>query len=448
MKTNIAPARICAYKVLCDVLLSGAYSNISLNSTMNSSLKLPADRALCTNIVYGTIKKKARLEKVIRTLSKVEWDRIDTKERIILMMSLYQLFYLKKVPDYALINDAVSMASFYVGKGVTGYTNAILRSAQRERAALTAPEKDTRELLRYEYGFSDDLTKLLSRQYGEEELLLFAKASEQTPPLTVRVNTLKTDEKSLAEMLSSEGIEAETTWVPGTLRILSGSNVFATKAYRDGLFFAQDLSGAVCGYAMGFRTGDRVLDVCAAPGAKSFGAVILTGGGEVVSSDISRSKLDLVYRSASQMGMKSLRTRRSDATERDPALESAFDRVICDVPCSGLGVIRRKPEILYSMDSVKIGEISSLQERILGNVSGYVKPGGTLMYSTCTVNRDENEKRVEAFLSSHRDFRLAPIETGLSFPSEHPETKDGMLLLSPHRDGTDGFFMARLTREV
>ena len=448
MKTNIAPARICAYKVLCDVLENGAYSNISLNSHMNSSLKLSEDRSLCTNIVYGTIKKRNRLEKIIRTLSKVKYESIDPREKVILMMSLYQLFYLKKIPDYALINDAVSMSKFYIGSSVTGYTNAILRSAQRAKGELSVPEKDTASLLHYEYGFGEDIIALLSSRMSEEELLSFARACEEAPPLTVRVNTLKTTGEELAERLASEEIGTESTWVPGMLRITGAANVFSSAAYREGLFFAQDVSGALSGWCAGFEKGMSTLDLCSAPGAKSFNASILTEDSPVLSCDISKKKLELVYRSARQLGITSLRTRRSDATEFCGEFEGRYDRVICDVPCSGLGVIRRKPEILYSMNTEKIKEIVSLQEKITSNAAGYVKPGGVLVYSTCTVNEDENEKAVERILRENPGMRPKKITLPFPLGASHPETDEGMLSLMPGRDDADGFFIATLEREL
>lgn len=447
MKTNIAPARICAYKVLYDVLENGAFSNISLNSHLNSSLKLAEDRALCTNMVYGTIKKKNRLEKIIRTLSKVKYESIDPREKVILLMSLYQLFYLKKIPDYALINDAVSMSKFYIGSSVTGYTNAILRSAQRAKREMMIPEKDFASLMHYEYGFGTDIIPLLAAQRSEEELLAFAKASEEAPPLTIRVNTLRISGKELRERLLKDGIACEETWVRDVMKITSGSNVFASSAYRDGLFFAQDISGALSGWCAGYEKGMMTLDVCSAPGAKSFNASILTEDSPVLSCDISKKKLDLVYQSARQLGYGNLHTRRSDATEFNEDFAAAYDRVICDVPCSGLGVVRRKPEILLTMSAEKICGITALQEKITANAAKYVKPGGMLIYSTCTINNDENEKAVERILGENPDMRPAKIELPFTMAADHPETSDGMLSLMPGRDDADGFFIATLLKE-
>ncbi|MBR2780170.1 MAG: 16S rRNA (cytosine(967)-C(5))-methyltransferase RsmB [Eubacteriaceae bacterium] len=447
MKTNIAPARICAYKVLYDVTENGAFSNISLNSHLNSSLKDPADRSLCTNIVYGTLKKKNRLEKIIRGISKVKYENIDPREKVILMMSLYQLFYLKKIPDYALINDAVSMSKFYIGSSVTGYTNALLRSAQRAKGDLMAEEKDFFSLMHYEYGFSEDIIKLLKEQKSENELLEYARASEEAPPLTVRVNTLRVSAEDLAERLSAEGIGSEKTWVPGVISITGGTNVFSSPAYREGLFFAQDISGALSGWCAGFGRGMETLDICSAPGAKSFNASILTEDSPVLSCDISKKKLELVYQSARQLGYRNLHTRRSDATEKNADFEGRFDRVICDVPCSGLGVIRRKPEILFSMTAEKINEIISLQEKITANAAGYVKPAGVMIYSTCTINAGENERAVERILRENPDMRPKEIKLPFELPASHPETADGMLSLVPGKDDSDGFFIAVLEKE-
>ncbi len=448
MKTNISPSRICAYKILYDVLENKAFSNISVNKHLNSSLKLSSDRALCVNIVYGTLKNRNRLLKIISKISKTSVEKLDKKEEIILLMSIYQLFYLKKVPDYAIINDAVSMAKFYVGSSVTGFTNAVLRSAQRQKGELLNEKEDEfSELMYYEYGYEKWLTKLLCEDYSERVLLEYARACEMTPNLTVRVNTLKTDDEGAIKELANDGITAEKTYVPHVLKIKGAENVFSKNAFKNGLFFAQDISGAISGFVLGEGSEEEILDLCAAPGAKSFGAAMLNPKAEIISCDISANKLELLKQTAKQLGLKNIRTIRSDSTEENPKFINRFEKVICDVPCSGLGVVRRKPEILYNATQAHIKNLRAIQTKCIENATKYIKHNGTFVYSTCTINKDENERVLEDILRSNKKLKPVPITLPFELLSSHPEAKDGMLCLNPQNDDSDGFFIAKIIKK-
>lgn len=447
MKTNISPARICAYKILYDVTVEKAFSNISVNKHLNTSVKNIADRTLCVNIVYGTLKKKNKLENVIGSLSKLPLEKIDPKIKVILMMSLYQLFYLKKVPDYALINDAVSMAKFYVGVSTTGYVNAMLRNAQRQKGELIKPQNTFDKKMNIDYGFEPWLVNLLKKDFSEEFLLEYAKKCEESAPVTIRVNTLLISETDLIESLSQENIECEKTYVPNVLKINGGINVFASDSYRKGYFFAQDISGAISGYATGFTPSAKIIDMCASPGAKSFNAAILSNNAEILSCDISKNKLQLLKQSAMQMKMSGIRTMKTDSSDTNSEFLNRFDNVICDVPCSGLGVIRRKPEILHNGSQMHIKELHTLQLSILSNAVKYAKQGGSIMYSTCTINKNENERIVEELLRTNSNIALKPIEFDFELLSDHPEMKNGILNLNPIKDDSDGFFMAKLVKK-
>lgn len=447
MKTNVSPARTCAYKILYDVMIEKAFSNISVNKHLNTSVKNISDRTLCVNIVYGTLKKKNKLEDVITKLSKISYDKIDSKIKIILMMSLYQLFYLKKVPDYALINDAVSMSKFYVGQSTTGYVNAVLRSAQRQKGDLIKMQDSFEDKMHIDYGFAPWMVSLLKEDYSKEFLLSYVKCCEESAPVTVRVNNLLISDDELIKKLSEEDINSEKTYVPGVIKINSGVNVFASAAYKSGYFFAQDISGAISSYAMGFSPKTEIIDLCASPGAKSFNAAILSGNSKILSCDISKNKLQLLKQSAYQMKMSGIRTMRCDSTETNPEFLNRFDNVICDVPCSGMGVIRRKPEILYNASQSHMKEIHSLQTAILTNAVKYVKRGGSIIYSTCTINKNENERVVDEILRQQANISLQPITFDFELNSPHTEMKEGILNLNPMDDGSDGFFMAKLIKK-
>ncbi len=450
---NVAPARQFAYRVLYDVLINGAYANISVNKNIGGSLKA-ADRTLAVNIIYGTLKKYNRLLKMISRLADRPYDKLDAPTRIILPMTLYQIFYLAKVPAYAAINDAVNMCRFYRVASAAPFVNAVLRSSLRRREELSADGENFAQRMYYEYNMAPWLTELLVGQYGRDWLAAYAAAAEKSPAVYIRVNTLKTDAAKLTALLAAENISVEPTYVPGSLKITAGGGVFAAKAYRDGLFFAQDLSGAISAYFTELngeesaRAGVRILDMCAAPGAKSFNAAMLSADSPVFACDISENKLDMLYRSAVQLGIKNLRTRRNDASHINEKFRGGFERVICDVPCSGLGVIGRKPEILLRADREKIEKLCLLQEKILLSGLDALKPGGVLVYSTCTVNKCENEEIIKKALASRADVHLAPVKLPFALKAEHPETENGMLCLDPVRDGCDGFFAAKLIKDA
>ena len=444
----ISPARTAAYRVLCDVFINGAYSNESINSNFNPALKKPEDRALASNIIYGTIKKKNRLEMIIAALSKRSGRNVDERIKLILMMSLYQLFYLDKVPGYAVVNDAVEMTRLYGSPSYSGFVNAVLREALRRGDALIMREDDKKNLLANEYGFASWLIKLLSAQYGLGGLADIAAAFEKSPKVTLRVNTLRISEERLIDRLADSGISAAKTFVPGVITVEKAVNVFAGREYREGLFYAQDISGVISGYLAGVRAGCSVLDLCAAPGAKSFNAYILSGGSAFLTAcDISASKVDAMRRAASQYGIP-MRAMKSDASSFNPKFRGTFDIVICDVPCSGLGVIGRKPEILYRVTERSIEELKSKQLAILKNAVNYVKKGGCLVYSTCTINKEENEDIIARALSDIKGIRPAKISLPFELAVPHEEMKNGMLVLNPAKDNTDGFFTAVLTRSL
>ncbi len=447
MKKNISPARTTAYKILNDVLGNKAFSNISVNANLNLSLKNEKDRRLAVHIVYGTLKKKNRLEKILTELSNIPIDKINPSVRIILFMSIYQIAYMSKIPEYALVNDAVNMCKFYGNHSAASFVNAVLRNALRRKNKLIEKENDFLDLMYYEYGFPKWITRSLQKHYTEDFLLQYAKASEEAPDVFVRVNTLKIQKDMLKESLAEQNIHVQSTYVPETLKVLSDRNIFSDDSYRNGWFYAQDLSGVISGYALDPQKEDKIIDLCSAPGGKSFNAGILSFNSDILSCDINTTKLDLVKRSAKQLGLSGIKVVKRDATIRNEKEEGMYDRVICDVPCSGLGVIKRKPEILYRLTEEHISNLLDLQQKILTVGLSYLKKGGTLLYSTCTLNPEENMGIVESVIKQHNNIELVPIELPFQLKAQHKEMKSGSLLLDPMHDDCDGFFMAKLTKK-
>jgi 16S rRNA (cytosine967-C5)-methyltransferase len=445
LKQSIAPARIYACKILHDVMQNGAYSNIAVNKHL-ASLKNDADRRLAVQISYGTIKKKNRLEKVLFSFSTRK--EIEPTAHIILLMSLYQIMYLDKIPQYAIVNDAVNLCRFYGLHAAASFVNGVLRNVLRNKETLTERESDSFVFLYYEYGFPQWISELIFDAYGDAFLQAYAKQSQDAPDLFLRVNTRKTDTEALQKQFSARGIETEPTYVPDTLKTVGSGDVFGTEPFRNGLFYVQDLSGVIAGYALSPQHEDRMIDLCSAPGGKSFNLGILSQDGSVLSCDISTAKLELVKRTAKQLGLEHLKAVRRDATKIIPEERGTYDCIVCDVPCSGLGVVRRKPEILSRLKQEDISALVALQEKILDTAIAYLKQGGTLVYSTCTLNPSENEVQIEKALQRHPEIKSVPIVLSFELQEKHLEMKDGRLLLTPMRDGCDGFFMAKLTKKT
>lgn len=447
LNNKISPARIQAYQVLCDVINNKAFSNIAVNNHINFLIRNENDRNLAVNIVYGTLKKLSLLDKILASLSNVSVNAIDNDVRVALLMGLYQLLFLDKIPDYAVVNDAVELCKLYKRASASPYVNAVLRTAIRTKADIPLKHTDFYEAMRYDFGFPEWLTQMLEMMMPKAKLLSVAQAFMNPAPLYVRTNTSKITVDALILRLSDEGISARETYVPGVLRIMSGGSLFSSKAFRDGLFYAQDISGALSGYVLDPKKTDKILDICAAPGGKSFNAAMLSQGADITACDISTSKLDLLRRSAQQLGLSAIKAVRRDATYAvEPRYKDAYDKIICDVPCSGLGVIGRKPEILMNITKTHIDNLLGMQKTMLSLAAQQLKPGGTLIYSTCTINSNENFRQVETLLSERNDVALSEIQPGFDLPAAHDEMAKGYLQLWPDGDACDGFFIAKIVK--
>ena len=442
---KISPSRVSAYKILSDVLINGAYSNVALNRHLLSVVD-EKDRRLCTNLVYGTLKKINRLDLIISEFSKTPADQIDERVRISLLMGIYQIVYLDRVPEYALVNDSVNIVKMFVGKKAVGYTNGMLRSVLRKKNELKHRtfEAASDELF-YEYGVDRNLQKVLERTMSEKELLEYARFADLAPDVTVRVNVLKTDTKELMKTLKEKGIECEKTAVPECIRINSHVNITLLDEYRNGLFSVQDMASMMVARSLDIKSGQRIYDMCAAPGGKSMHAAELAGDDcEIISADIYKNKISVMKMRAEQLGITSMKCIVQDASVMREEYRNSFDRVICDVPCSGLGVIRRKPEILHAACEEKIMELTKLQKKILSNAADCLKPGGLMTYSTCTVTGEENEDVVRAVLDERDDLELEGWTPDVNLRGA--DAGSGMLRIRGELNRMDSFFIARLRR--
>ena len=421
--------RKTAYQTLLDVEAKKAYSNIALNHKI--AVNKPSTPAFVRELVYGVLERKLTLDYYIDQLLTEGIDSLKMPEITILRMGIYQLGYMEKVPEYAAVSECVDLAKKYC-KGRAGLINGVLREYQNKKIYLTLPTRDEDEVkyLSIKYSYAPWIIELWLKYYSMSFVEQLLEAGNQTPPLTVRANWLKIRKEDLKKAFRERGFEVEDGKLAQNALNVKGSKVLDSELYRYGLFTPQDESSMLVSEKIGVKQGDLVMDVCAAPGGKTTAiAERMNNTGKIIASDIYRRKLDLVDKEAKRLGITNIETRSWDATRVDSTMVKKADKVLVDAPCSGLGVVRRKPEIKYRELSEDIMMMPKKQADILSASSSYVKPGGTLVYSTCTINPEENEKIIDQFLKRNRDFE-----------------KVERTLLLPNVNGTDGFFICVMKR--
>ena len=430
--------RETAVKLLRSYEENDSYVNLSLNNPLLSSLS-PEDRSFVTALIYTVVERRITLDYYISALAKRPVSEISPKALWLLRIGLAQLFFMESVPAYAAVSETVALAK---GAGERGFVNGILRAAERAKGALPLPprEKNLARYLSVAYSVPLPLSKYVLSLLGESEAEALLSAFLSHPPLTLAVNTLRISRDAYLERLSECGFFAEkTAYSPYGVRVLSSAPVTSLPGFAEGLFFVQDEASQLSALALAPTPGARVIDVCAAPGGKTMlCGVQMRNEGELYSFDLHASKISLIEESASRLGL-SLKAEVQDATAARKELCGHFTHVMCDVPCSGLGVLWKKPDLRYrAMEGREA--LPELQEKILSESATYLAPGGTLVYSTCTLRTEENADVVRAFLEAHPDFALEPFAFG------DLSADNGMLTLYPHIHGMDGFFIARFTR--
>lgn len=438
MKKNI---RKIALSVLLDAEASQKYINLALSSHSLDSLD-KKERALLTSLVYTIVERRLTYDYYISAISKRSESSIDPYTKNLLRLGLCQLIHINSVPDFAAVNESVALAR---NSGERSFVNGVLRAAARQKDILPMPdeEKNYRRYMSIKYSFPLTTVKHFDSLYGREstERMLDFYNNEKYTDLTV--NTLKISVEEYKALLESYGFGVEeNTTMPSSLRISASVNPERLPGFNEGYFFVQDRASSIAAQVLSPNNEDLIVDVCSAPGGKSFAAAILSGGGaEIRSFDLHESKLSLISSGAERLGLSSLYVQQRDALNPDSTLLGRADRVICDAPCSGLGVLGKKPDLRYK-DISDTTELSALQYDILTASSGYLKVGGVMVYSTCTLNPCENEQVVEKFISSNPDFELLPFSVG------EIVAESGMLTLLPHVHHTDGFFMAKIRRKI
>jgi 16S rRNA (cytosine967-C5)-methyltransferase len=436
--------RELALRALTAYRRRGTFASDALDGVLRAARADGRAAALATNIVRGVLQNMALCDFYIGAFSSMPVRRIEPQVLDILRLSAYQLVFLEKIPISAAVNEGVALARRHANPRAAGFVNAVLRKLADSLDALPEPRGASRiETLALKYSHPEQLVRALDAELGGQGLEELLEANNARPPLTVRVNTLKADIREVIGSLEAQGIETLPHGVlPGSLVLRNAGDPGAIDALRAGLIFVQDAAATAAALAGTPAPGCKVLDGCASPGGKAFAAAIEMGdSGYVEARDISGEKLAAVDEGVGRLGIGSIRTRAADARVARGDAEGEADVVYADVPCSGFGVIRRKPEIRYK----SAGETEALpgaQLDILSGLASYVRPGGTLVYSTCTVLARENADVIGEFLRRWDDF----YADGFTLPGDLGAAPAGMITLWPHIHGTDGFFICRMRR--
>lgn len=447
-------ARAMALEILYLVDQEEAYSNLALNSVLEKYRPEKQDRGFVTELAYGALRTQNTLDWVLGRFLKKPVTGLTPWIRNILRSGVYQLMFMDRVPVSAAVNESVNLAKRYGHKGTVGLVNGVLRNVVRSLPdiAFPDPEKEPVQHIAVKYSHPEWLVKRWLKEYGFTETVELCKANNEIPPNAVRTNTLRISRAELKNRLEDEGLQVmEGHLAPETLIIEGFKSVGSIAAHREGLFLVQDESSTLVGHALKPAPGSMVIDACSAPGGKTTHLAQLMGNrGRIVACDIHEHKLDLVRENVGRLGIIIIEPVLLDATRLHEEYSGQADYILVDAPCSGLGVLRRRPEIRWRKKPEQIAELHELQLAILDSAARCLKPGGALVYSTCTVTEEENTGVVKEILRRHPE--LKPESLAGCLPESLPDLSgletipDGYVQFLPHRHGTDGFFIARFRR--
>lgn len=444
-----ATPRRKAFDILLRIEKERSYADILIDQVLaKGELKGP-DRGLLTELVYGVLRRRATLDHIIGQFSTQKIEKLEQAVLILLRLGLYQAFFLDRVPISAAVNETVNLAKILAPRA-SGFINAVLRSADRGRKSIAYPDREQAPaaFLSAFYSHPAWIAQKWIEQLGITEAEALAEAMSRPAPLTIRINTLKTSGKELLTMLAGEQATARTAqYSPDALHITTHTSIPSLKSFREGLFTVQDESSQLASIFLSPEPGERVLDICAAPGGKTTHMAQLMGNrGEITACDVKGRKLRLIEESARRLGITIIQTMEIDAVKSLERIgESRFNRILVDAPCSGLGVIRRNPEGKWWKSPEDTARLAAAQGSILRNAADRLADGGALLYAVCSTDRDENEAIVDDFLSERADFVLEDL--GALFPQfAELITEKGCFRSWPHRHGMDGFFAARLRK--
>ena len=439
-------AREAALLALNDCQRQGGWSDTILKKRLASAGLDGRDGALATQLCFGVLQNRMLLDFYLSQFSNLPLKRMEGRVVEALRLGAYQMLLLDKIPHSAAVNSSVELTRKHCkNPRAVGMVNGILRNMERSLDSLPAiPREDPAGYLSTLYSHPEWLVREFLTALGSEETAKLLAANNAPASITAMANTTKATVEELAACLEREGVETQPhPWLADCLILSKTGSLERLSAFQDGLFYIQDPASKLAVLALDPKPGMSVLDCCAAPGGKSFAAAIqMAGRGAVISCDLHPHKKKLIQAGAGRLGLSSITAMTADGKAFRPEWEAAFDRVLVDAPCSGLGVIRKKPDIRYK-DPAPLNELPKVQRDILDNAARYVRPGGTLLYSTCTLLRRENEDVALDFLSRHPEFQ----PEGFCLPEYVGNARSGMLTLWPHRQGTDGFFICKMRKE-
>lgn len=436
-------SRKLSRQIVQRVLEEGAYSNLVLSKELNRDDIDEKDKGLITEIVYGTLRRKRTLDVLIGNFVK-DIKLLDSTVLNILRVAIYQMYFLDKIPEYAACNEAVEEAK-EISLEASKLVNGILRNFIRDEKEIVVPGNRIDEL-GYKFSFEPWMIRLFIKQYGEERTMKIMAGLNETPKVTVRVNESKGEYDEVFENLEEMGYKIEEGYAcPEAIKIEGGKGVESNELFKQGLITVQDESAMLVAPLLEINKGEKILDLCAAPGGKTTHiAELLDNTGEVLAFDLHENKLSLIEENAKRLGLTNIVCKTMDATKLNSDYISYGDKVLIDVPCSGLGIIRKKPEIKWNKTRQQLRDLVEIQRDIMENAWQYLKPGGILLYSTCTLNKEENEDNLKWFLSKHSDAEIEKLYIGNN--NNFIYNVDGSLTILPN-DSMDGFFMGKIKKK-
>ncbi len=437
----MSDARLTAVKLLLKLESNASYSNILLDNALSEQGLSEREKAFAAALFYGVTERRLTLDYIIEQNSRIPFRKLEKEAVAVLRAGFYQLLYMPSVPESAAVNESVKLCRKLKAFGAEGFVNGMLRSFIRNGKQISFDGLDEVKTLSLKYSCPEWIAAKWLREYGEENAVKAMEASLGAPPLYARVNSTKITDDELVNLLKKEGVKAERNpRLNGCIRLEKAGEIEKLDSFKAGLFHVQDVSSQLCCLTLRPIVNETVIDICAAPGGKTFTMAELMGNnGRVLSLDLYDGRVNLIAEGAKRLGLRIVEPRQNNAVKFSEELPLA-DRVLCDVPCSGLGVIRRKPEIKYKTEE-EFEELPRLQRAILEVSARYVREGGTLVYSTCTLSRAENDEVARDFAENHPEF--SPIVQTIPYDTaENSPTRT----FFPEKDGGDGFFTAAFRR--
>ena len=432
----MANSRRAAVKLLTKLDENSAYSNILLDKELDRFKLDERDKHFATALFYGTLERRLTLDRIIDSRLVRRADKLSNEVRNLLRTGIYQLLYMDSVPDHTAVDESVKLVNTKRNPALPGFVNGLLRGFIRDEKPLPKGKSKAEQMM-LDYSCPMWLVEKWINEYGEQTAQKLLSSSLGRAPITARVNTTKTTAAELCRELESEGVKCESLTLLDSCIKLMGGSPENTRAFKNGLFHVQDISSQLCAAALDASPGMTVLDICSAPGGKAFTVAEHMGNkGRLLAFDLHENRVRLIKSGAQRLGLDIIDARANDAKKFSEDMPLA-DRVLCDVPCSGLGVIRRKPEIKYK-NPEEFARLPEIQLDILSMSSRYVKKGGVLIYSTCTLSRAENDEVIDRFLSENEEFSAKPLG-GLFGDS-------CKVSITPDKFDSDGFFIAKLKR--